>query len=135
MRYETATSGSRDALAFGFSLVGAATVRVRLESGPLAPAALETWTEYLADYESIRDQLFAKFRSGARADFPTPFADLALQFRERFGAKSLDEASYETIKYGSWIESVARSANHRPVKRFTNGYGGNAHEPNPRASR
>lgn len=55
-----------------------------------------TWDAYLGDWQQVRDELHALQASrGCPTEF---FADAALAFRERFGARALEQADYYALR-------------------------------------
>lgn len=66
--------------------------------------AWREWREFVRDYEALRPQLVAKFRSGPRTSFRPMFGDLALAFREKHGAAAMAVATSEQIR-ADWPDS------------------------------
>lgn len=57
-----------------------------------------TWAEYLADYQAVRLELHERFRTGAKAAFPEPYAEAALRILTDHGAEALDATTYQDIR-------------------------------------
>ena len=60
----------------------------------------QTWTDFLADYELVRDEVLRLFPPArlAHRRAGVPFAEAAWRFRKEYGAAALDAASYDELR-------------------------------------